>query len=380
MKGQPSSIWVTIFVALATLPVKGGTQSFSNKDHDTLQLRQELATSFGQRNRALKSGYLSIHIYEWNVQHDSQQGKQATNNTYGIFSRITNHVGSIPMFLQGQCEGEQYHDRFLALLDASNIQCAGMQSIRYWYEYMPTSVIQRLSRSSGSNELSSIYPLTDEWLYIGNCLIRYYPILNRVHVSSPESQYQLPYFQIYDVDPVFIDFSPIVENWPMGRYANLIRTEKDGLILETADTAKATTHFFKLDNHYYACETRGASQDNAFVFYHAQRLYGQPDSGDHTVRLPRFSVKVDAGRDFINIKLYRITCHKIADLDASEITIQVKPEPIITYTSDEVEQAVGDINYYLVLPQGAEDATTEYAPSARGGSAVFSGQLEGGEE
>ena len=36
MKGQPSSIWVTIFVALATLPVKGGTQSFSNKDHDTL--------------------------------------------------------------------------------------------------------------------------------------------------------------------------------------------------------------------------------------------------------------------------------------------------------------------------------------------------------
>ena len=116
MKGQPSSIWVTIFVALATLPVKGGTQSFSNKDHDTLQLRQELATSFGQRNRALKSGYLSIHIYEWNVQHDSQQGKQATNNTYGIFSRITNHVGSIPMFLQGQCEGEQYHDRFLALL------------------------------------------------------------------------------------------------------------------------------------------------------------------------------------------------------------------------------------------------------------------------
>ena len=138
MKGQPSSIWVTIFVALATLPVKGGTQSFSNKDHD------------------------------------SQQGKQATNNTYGIFSRITNHVGSIPMFLQGQCEGEQYHDRFLALLDASNIQCAGMQSIRYWYEYMPTSVIQRLSRSSGSNELSSIYPLTDEWLYIGNCLIRFF--------------------------------------------------------------------------------------------------------------------------------------------------------------------------------------------------------------
>ena len=56
MKGQPSSIWVTIFVALATLPVKGGTQSFSNKDHDTLQLRQELATSFGQRNRALKAG------------------------------------------------------------------------------------------------------------------------------------------------------------------------------------------------------------------------------------------------------------------------------------------------------------------------------------
>ena len=376
MKSQPSSIWITILAILAALPVIGKTNCLPNKDNNELKLRQELATSFGQRHRALKSGFLSIYIYEWEVQPDTQQGKREADNTHAILSRITNHVGHIPLFIEGQDEGAQYHDGFLALLDTLNIQCADTQSIRYWYEYMPTSVIQRLSRSSKSNELSVMYPMTDEWLYNGDCLIKYFPDLNRVHVSKPEGQNHLPYFQIHEIDPVFVDFSPIVENWPMGRYANLTRTDQDGLILETADTAKAATHFVKLDNHYYACDTRGASQDNAFVFYHAQRLYGKPNSGDHTVRLPRFSVKVDAGRNFINIKLYRITCHKIKDLDASEITIQVKPEPIITYASDEVEQAVGDINYYLVLHKIEEDATTEYTPSTRGNPSVLSEQLE----
>jgi hypothetical protein len=337
------SIAALILTLILVLPATA-IEDIDEKTH-----RVNLVESFASRKELLASGNLSLALSEWALSPPViEAGVQKQKPiSYETLTRIIEWFASVPITVESDTEKQKYLEAFHTFMFNQNMERLSQQNITYWYDHSSEQVLQRISRSGLTGYAEPGDAISDEWLYFGGCLIRYVPHANRVHVSRPENQYMLPYYQIHEIDPVFIDFSPIIECWPMGQHARIRKTSDTVLALETEDQAKSVSLFKKKADQYLVYDTRGEAQGGTYKLYHAQRLYEKPDAGDPGGLLPRLSVKIDAGPDFINVRLCWIDRHEIGTLDEFNYYIYTTSEPEIRYESEETKDACGPIIGFL---------------------------------
>lgn len=314
------------------------TRAHGAEDDVENTLRTALVESFTTRRALLASGYLKMTYAVWTARSDAESMAEKRTTTKTLFEGLTNWLATVAFFAAPEEAPQKYFDQFDVIL-SNNMVCIERQHIDYWYDYAPAQIMERVSRAGVCNGAGSGDRVADEWLYLSNCLYRYVPQENRLYVSTPESQYLLPYFQINAIDPVFFDFTTLLTHWPPGRYAKVRKISDTTFALETEAQAKSTSYFMVANDNYYVYETRGESLNGNSRLYHAYRVYDRPEGSNSAALLPQLSVRIDVGPDFINTYVCYVERHDLAKLDFTNYCFRVVSRPAIVYDAKTTETA-----------------------------------------